>query len=301
MQRILIHRGCCRVYIHTAAIVFTAYLIITGNGILLLTAYPSILLHEAAHMAVANLLGLKPDEIEITPLGAMMRLSWQGTARWKRLCILLAGPAVTMLVCLLCIRCAEHGVISASVGRMLFCANASILMINLLPCYPLDGGGMIALLLSSMLPDHTASKVMRAIGTVVGAVLVLLALYCGIKGLGMNLSLVFAGCMLVYAAYSATTSESLHILKGCMERKTAIEQQGTLRMESVAVLEQTSVVRALRMLHERRYTQFIILESGTMRLIDVISESDLIAAALKSSSDTCGSVAQKKTGKPCNP
>ena len=301
MQRILIRRGSCKVYINTAAILFSIYLILSGHGGLLLTAYPCILLHEAAHMAAAYLSGLKPVELEITPLGAMMRLPAQNTSRGKRLCILFAGPAATFLLCLFSIRCAQNGSISIHTCRSLFMTNASILMINLLPCLPLDGGSIVTLLLSGFLPESTVGRIMRVLGYAVGSILVLFAFYCGLAGTGLNLSLIFSGFMLIYASHTATVPETLRILKSCMERKTTIEQRGLLRIEMIAVLENVTAMHALRMLHDRRYTLFTVLESGTQRMIGTLKEDEIISTALSTPEVTCGILLQKRCNMVCNP
>ena len=66
--------GATEVRVHPVLSLYLAYAWLTGHGLFALLAFGSILLHELAHAACAAAFGQAPHCIEITPLGAVMRL-----------------------------------------------------------------------------------------------------------------------------------------------------------------------------------------------------------------------------------
>ena len=107
--------GPTALYIHAGTLLFAGYALLAGALPMLLCASVSILLHEAAHGAAAALAGEPPLEMELTPLGAVLRLEdAERMPAGKRLLMLAAGPAMTLLLCFLSLRMTEWGVLTAA-------------------------------------------------------------------------------------------------------------------------------------------------------------------------------------------
>ena len=93
-------------------------------------------------------------------------------------------------------------------------------------------------------------------------------------------SLAAAGCFLLYSAVSATTSTALMELRALMDRKIRMETRGKLPIQPMAMLSTRTLHHAVRALHPTRMTQLYIIEPGTMRLLGILTEQQLIAAYL---------------------
>ena len=278
----LFQLGGTAIWLHPAALLVALYMIGMGFGGLLLVGTVSILLHESAHALCSTCFGKPPEDIELTPLGALMRLEDdEALPVMKRLLVLLAGPAMTLLLCALALTLTRSGRLPWEWGRQLFLLNAAMLTVNLLPALPLDGGRLTALLLAALMPRETAKGVMRALGTALGLLLVALNLLVSLRGGGWNLSLAAAGCFLMYSAARATTGFAMAELRDFMDRKSLLESRGVMPCRLIAVTEETTLRQAVRCLHPRRVTAFSL--DGA-----IIPETRVMAAYLDHPSRTLG-------------
>ncbi len=280
--------GTTDIYLHLATLLFGAYAWWLGYGPLLAASLLSIFLHEAAHAAVAALAGRMPGEIEISPLGAVLRLEDEARLPpFRRALMLAAGPAMTFALCFLSIRATAMGFLTAETGRLFFMSNLSILLMNLLPALPLDGGRLLALLLGCMCRPSTVRTVMRIIGSILGTAAIIGNVYISWTQGGWNLSLASAGCFLLYSAATGITTQAMAELRRFMDRKIWLEKQGSAPCRNVAILSGQPLHHALRRLAPRCVTLFTLIEPGTMKRIGLMTEHQLIAAYLDRPEQTC--------------
>jgi Zn-dependent protease len=120
--------------------------------------FGSILLHELGHAFVANRLGIPITEITLWLFGGVARMSKDTESAGQEFKIAAAGPAVTALIAAACI---AGGIAAAgasdfwdamrvmdtadtsgplSVAAWLASINILVLIFNLIPAFPLDGG-----------------------------------------------------------------------------------------------------------------------------------------------------------------
>lgn len=214
MKRKIATLGETDITVHPAAGILLLLGLLTRWRALLICTYASILLHETAHAAVSALWHHPPQEVEITPLGAMMRLEdEERLPLTARISVILAGPLMTLILCALSLWLTQNGVIPRETGRLIFLGNAGILLVNLLPALPLDGGRLLSAVLLRLLRRETCWRVMRIIGTAAGALLVVGGVVGAVRRWQGSWSLAAAGCFLLYSAVSATTSEALTELR----------------------------------------------------------------------------------------
>ena len=86
MRRRMLTLGSTEVYLHLATALFAAYVLLAGAWRTALAGFLSILLHEGAHALTATLLGQPPQEIELSPMGAVMRLITCKSTTLKKIC-----------------------------------------------------------------------------------------------------------------------------------------------------------------------------------------------------------------------
>ncbi len=288
MRRRILTLGSTEVYLHLATALFAVYVLLAGAWRTALAGFLSILLHEGAHALAATLLGQPPQEIELSPMGAVMRLEdEERLPPVRRLLMLAAGPAMTLLLCLLALRLTASGWLTTEDGRALYLANAAILMVNLLPALPLDGGRSLALLLCCIFRAETVRRVMRALGTALGLAAIGGSLWLAWRYGGFNWSLAAAGCFLMYAASTATMTQAMAEMRRLMDRKSALEGRGHAPVRRVAILAGQPVYRAVRLLHPSALTEFAVLEQGTLRALGLLTEERLIASWLERPQMTC--------------
>lgn len=144
----------------------------------------SILLHELGHALAGRYWGVPTSHIELNGLGGLCYFARPfPPERIKNITMLLAGPAANLILW----QVFDHGsdaLISASAGspdRMAFLMkhlasiNFLLLIFNLMPAHPLDGGRALAQLLSKAIGYDRAMRLVAYLGLLVAAWLVLLA------------------------------------------------------------------------------------------------------------------------------
>lgn len=269
--------GQTDILVHPAVLPFAVYAILLGHGMLWLMSMLFILAHEAAHALTAAAFGNAPTALELMPLGAVMLLEDElKLPLLKRAAMLLAGPTASLVMAGLALWLTDRGWLTPAVGAQLFLCNIAIVMINLLPVFPLDGGRLLHLLLAGLLPAQLASKIMRMLGGIVGIGLIMLNIIVSVRYGGWNLSLAFAGCTILYSTAAALTTEKLRELRAFMERKIALERRGYQPCRLLCAMGNYPLRRLLHALPGNRQVFCAVLEPGSMTLMGVISENQMI-------------------------
>lgn len=165
-----------------------------------LTLFFSVLFHEIGHVVVARRLGGVADEIVIGPLGGLsaIRVPYEPHSE---LVALMAGTLVNAAICFLCaltlVITSDGGVDlvpllqpQLAVVRQLtelnleslltlcFWINWCLILVNLIPVFPFDGGRSLHASLTFLWPEYDSRQSLIAIcrfGKVVAALLMVLA------------------------------------------------------------------------------------------------------------------------------
>lgn len=139
-----------------------------------LLLFASILLHELGHAVVARRHGVEIEEIDLWLLGGVARMKGYPKAAGDELRFALAGPAVTLAIAVLfgaialALRSSAPAGLRAVIEYQAF-INAAILVFNLLPAFPLDGGRVARALIWGRSGDLTkATAVAASIGRAFG-------------------------------------------------------------------------------------------------------------------------------------
>lgn len=135
------------------------WLVALLNGSIKAMAFLFLLmtLHELAHVLMAAFFHLTTRQITIYPFGLCAQIQNLHTKPCLiQLCVLLAGPIVHMITPLLLLIMMKHHWISPAFYQWCLMMNTQILIFNLLPIFPLDGGRMLLALLFCLVPVKRA-------------------------------------------------------------------------------------------------------------------------------------------------
>jgi Zn-dependent protease len=171
-----------------------------------LLLFAGVLLHELGHAFVARRRGVRVDEIDLWLLGGVARMSGQPTRAADELAFAAAGPAVTAILALACggIAVALPAAAPAAVRALfdyLFLVNVAILVLNLLPAFPLDGGRIVLALIWSRNRDLRRATIAAArLGRAVGWGLIALGVLAAMSGVVFGLWTAVIGFFVIAAA-----------------------------------------------------------------------------------------------------
>jgi stage IV sporulation protein FB len=146
----------------------------------------SILLHELGHAAAGALFGARVSYIELTGIGGVAHFERSlPRSTLARSVIYLAGPAANFVLWH-AFDALESGAI-VSGNRMLALpldvlgsSNFVLMLFNLLPAYPLDGGNTLDAWISGLLGPVWAARIVAVLGLIVALGVALYALPTGV-------------------------------------------------------------------------------------------------------------------------
>ncbi len=127
-----------RMTIHPLFLPFLFSMVLYGNVSYYALILTSLIIHELGHLVVAYFLKVKVDRCVIMPYGGEIELSQKySISPQKHLFIALGGP-IASLCCL-----AVSPLFNPLIASPLIKINLLLLIINLIPVWPLDGGRII--------------------------------------------------------------------------------------------------------------------------------------------------------------
>lgn len=143
--------------LHPILFVFIIISFLTGTFVALFVIMAIVLIHELGHYLMAVFFKWRVRRIMIWIFGGVMDTDEHGTKPlFEEILVTIAGPFQHVLIYPLLILLSQVEFIPSSIIELAFFYNTVILFFNLLPVWPLDGGKLLFLLLSSRLPYRKA-------------------------------------------------------------------------------------------------------------------------------------------------
>jgi Zn-dependent protease len=223
-----------------------------------LAFFGSILLHELGHAVVALRRGIGITDITLWLFGGIARLSRDSDSAGTEFKIAVAGPLVTLGIVIACLgggfAIAGDGFVDAmlldeatdasgaiAVLAWLATINTLVLVFNLIPAYPLDGGRIARAIAWRITGDRNrATRFAALLGQGFSYVFIGLGVFLAIQGsLITGVWLVLIGVMLGSAARGAVLQTEVN------QRIEGITVADVMDPEPVAIPESASVERAL--------------------------------------------------------
>jgi Zn-dependent protease len=197
------------IYIHWTFLILIGYVIWMNAGAgttptlmavaLTLSVFICVVLHELGHALMAQRFGIRTRDITLLPIGGVARLERIPDNPTQELLVAIAGPLVNVIIAgalLLGLviggrlpsvpdelrRLAENpGAAPSGLGFLLklFTINVMLVLFNLLPAFPMDGGRVVRALLAHWMDYARATRIAAVIGQVMAMLFVAWGLFGG--------------------------------------------------------------------------------------------------------------------------
>jgi Zn-dependent protease len=274
-----------------------AFLLATASALLF---FGSVVLHELGHAVVARRNGIEIQGIDLWLLGGLARMSRDSDSPGVEFRVAAAGPAVTLAVAGACLGAGaliagggefgdalafeENGQVGAAAALLawLTWVNAVVLVFNLIPGFPLDGGRIARAIAWKLTGDRAkATRFASLLGQGFGYLLVLYGIWAFIQGSLISFAWgVFMGFFIVQAARAASFQSQI------TSRLEGLRVADVMDTEPVAVVAHTKVDRLLDEYFLRYgYPWFPVVDAGG-RFIGVVSRqrAELVPEELRPTS-----------------
>ena len=164
------------IYLDKFFIIFLIIIILTGNFNYFIPYFLILFIHELGHAVTGIILGFKLEKIVFYPLGGITIFYLPlNTHIYKELIILIMGPIMQIIGYIFL--CKYYPFINVY--------HYTLLIFNLLPIYPLDGGRILCLLCNYKINYLNSFKIIFIISV---CMLIILLTYC-ITNFNLNLLL----------------------------------------------------------------------------------------------------------------
>lgn len=131
--------------------------VISGRFYEVMMLFTIVFIHEMGHGAAARYFHWTIDKIELLPFGGVAQTNEYGNRPLIEECIVvLAGPVQHLLLWLIAAILYHYSILSPQEYVMFLMHNTTILVFNLLPVWPLDGGRLFRVLCSFSYPFKEA-------------------------------------------------------------------------------------------------------------------------------------------------
>jgi Zn-dependent protease/CBS domain-containing protein len=159
------------------------------NVAFILVLFICVVAHEFGHALMARRFGIRTPDITLLPIGGMARLERMPERPAQEIAVALAGPAVNVVIFLVLVlvfrvdmrveTLAEiENPASGFMGRVAL-VNLMLVLFNMLPAFPMDGGRVFRAVLSIWMPRVRATRVAATAGQVMAFAFGFLGLYTG--------------------------------------------------------------------------------------------------------------------------
>jgi Zn-dependent protease len=251
--------------------------------VLILAVFTCVLAHEYGHVLTARRFGIGTRDITLLPIGGVASIERMPEKPGQELLIALAGPAVNVIIAVFLFTVfgarldPERAVAAVEDQKIDFvtrlaAVNVMLVVFNMIPAFPMDGGRVLRALLSYRLNRARATRIAASIGQAV-------AFGLGFLGLFGNPLLLFIALFVFLAASHETYAVELgEATKGVATRKATITSFTTLDT-------QATVRQAVDALLATTQREFPITDGGK-RLRGVLTRDGIIRALAATGPDT---------------
>ena len=205
------------VYVHPTFLLVLAWVMYSSReggwlaaattAALVVAVFGCVLLHEFGHALAARAFGIRTRDITLYPIGGVARLEGVISRPGEEILIALAGPAVNVVIALVL----TVALIGLGVGQIVFFGGATVMppgtifllhllvtnillvVFNMIPAFPMDGGRVLRGLLALTLDRLRATEIAAALGMVIATVFVLSPVGLALLGAEANPFLVLIG------------------------------------------------------------------------------------------------------------
>jgi Zn-dependent protease len=172
-----IHATFLLIILWIVSVTWTAestWLDIVNAVIFILALFACVLLHEFGHALAARRFGIHTRDITLYPIGGVARLERMPEKPLQELWVAIAGPLVNVGIAALLfgwlylsasvMPIDGVGIREGNMAERLMVINIFLVLFNLIPAFPMDGGRVLRALLAMKLPFERATRIASYVG-----------------------------------------------------------------------------------------------------------------------------------------
>jgi len=241
----------------------------------------ALFFHETAHLAAAACTGVHIPELRLMPFGGSAHIgNPYALSGWQLGVTAAAGPAANLLLIILSAALAHWGVITLLNAVVSIRINLMLMLFNLLPALPLDGGRILYAALYKPIGPDLALTIGIWAGRLLAACLLVGTLVLFLQRGIINLSFVFAAVFLIASAPKERTALHTSNAQTLISALSPVSAPTPVRLTAIG--SDCSAQKALRHAKPEAVNLFAVYSES--RLMGFTDDRALIDLCLNDSS-----------------
>ncbi len=280
------------VYMHATFLILIGFIVVShlsaGAGVtktlegvgFILALFGCIVLHEFGHALMAARYGIKTRDITLLPIGGVARLERMPDEPLQELWVALAGPAVNVVIAAALFLWLQFTTVWAPLEQLnvtsgpflqrLMFVNILLVVFNMLPAFPMDGGRVLRALLATRLEYTRATHIAANVGQA-------MALVFGLIGFFYNpLLMLIAFFVWIGAAQEASMVQMKSALAGIPVIRAMITDFQTLSPHDL-------LTRAMEQILAGSQQDFPVVDDG--QVVGILTRQDLLVGLTQHGQD----------------
>ena len=260
--------------IHPLFFIFGLYFAFTGKVFSFIVYTLCAVIHELGHFNQSEKLGYALNKIVLMPYGALIKGDMSELRYKDEVLIALAGPFYNLSIGFFVVALWWIFPLTYPYTEIMGVANFSLAIINLLPCYPLDGGRVILATLSLCLSRKTAKIIVKSLSILLS--LILLAFFIYSIFIQINLTLLFFSLFILVGVVDKRDQSDYVKIYQNLTYKSSNRPQTVKR---IIVSGETEIKWLYKTINKEYYYQILVENNGKKVLIEgerlykILSES----------------------------
>ena len=239
-----------------------------------------VVLHELGHALTARKFGIKTQRIILLPIGGVATLDKMPEKPGQELLVALAGPAVNVVIAIILSLIipiksyfnfdnimVEEMLYAPNLQNFLFylfVANVMLVVFNLIPAFPMDGGRVLRALLAFRLSRVEATNIAASIGQA-------LAIVFFILGFFVNPFLILIAFFIFFGAYGENQMVKQNsLLQGHLVKEATLTNITVLRPDN-------NVQEVIDILLASTEKDFVVAQDND--IVGIVTQKDVIKYA----------------------
>lgn len=172
-----------------------------ASVLFVLSIFGCVLLHELGHAFAARQFGISTRDIVLLPIGGVASLERMPRNPFQELWIAIAGPLVNVVIAIALFTglhfssVPAHSFASGFLSQLAV-VNVVLVVFNLIPAFPMDGGRVFRSILAMFLDYVRATSIAATVGKVCAILIGVYGLFSG------NFMLIFLATFVYFAGHS---------------------------------------------------------------------------------------------------
>lgn len=274
--------GKTRICLHPLMLMFPAIAYLMGAQSEIAALMFSLSLHEFAHWLAAQAVHVPIEEIRLMPFGGAAHIGNPYVLSGSQLFITAtAGPLSNLALIIICAAFAHWGLLAPDFALTMLEVNLMLMLFNLLPALPLDGGRMLYAVLFPSLGSDSALNIGILLGRILAFSILILGLYTWISSGILNLSMFFAPVFILASAPEERQALGRRHIQTTLNELKPLSSP--LPANLYAVNEECSIRSALRAASPNAVSLYAVYSENKLKTIT--DDRHLLKAALRHSAD----------------